>query len=62
MSLDESGKYYLGFLYFNKEDKRVIVPKVNKMLGWTLNFARVQTYLIIALIVIVAIVSANLSK
>lgn len=27
-----------GFLYFSKEDSRVLVPKKNKYMGWTLNF------------------------
>lgn len=30
----------LGFLYFCKDDPRIIVPKRNKGFGWTLNFAR----------------------
>ena len=28
----------LGFLYFNKEDKRIFPPKRMKELGWTINF------------------------
>lgn len=60
MTINNSGKYYLGLFYFNKNDKRIVVPKVNQMLGWTLNFARFQTYLIILLIVLVAIVASRL--
>ena len=53
----ETGKYYLGLFYFDKGDKRVIVPKMNKMLGWTVNFAQPQAYIIILIIVIVVIFS-----
>lgn len=44
----------LGFLYFNKEDKRIFPPKRNKYLGWTVNFANPLS--ILAIIVIIAIV------
>jgi uncharacterized membrane protein len=40
--------YKWGFLYFDRSDYRVIVPKANKWMGWTFNFARPETYLIIA--------------
>lgn len=53
MEINETGKYYLGIFYFNKEDKRVIVPKVNKFLGWTVNYARPGTYLIILILILV---------
>jgi len=39
--------YKWGFIYFNPKDKRVIVPKFNKMMGWTLNFANIYSYLLI---------------
>jgi len=39
--------YKWGLFYFNREDPRAIVPKVNKWMGWTLNFARPEAYLII---------------
>jgi uncharacterized membrane protein len=37
----------LGILYFNKEDKRIIVPKRIGFLGWTLNFANPIVYVIL---------------
>ena len=36
-----------GVFYFNRKDPRLIVPKRNPMLGWTLNFANPLTYLIL---------------
>lgn len=40
-------KYIWGLFYFDKSDSRVIVPKVNKWMGWTFNFANPITYIII---------------
>jgi hypothetical protein len=34
-------------LYFNKEDRRIIVPKRINFLGWTLNFANPIVYVIL---------------
>jgi len=39
--------YKWGIFYFNPKDKRIFVPKYNKMMGWTLNFASIYSYLII---------------
>ena len=39
--------YRWGIFYFNPKDKRILVPKYNKMMGWTLNFASIYSYLII---------------
>jgi uncharacterized membrane protein len=40
-------KYKLGLFFFDPKDSRVVVPKVNRTLGWTLNFGQPVTYLII---------------
>jgi uncharacterized membrane protein len=32
-------KWKWGWLYYNKDDKRIFPPKRNKYLGWTVNFA-----------------------
>jgi len=40
--------YKWGLFYFNRSDYRIIVPKINKRMGWTFNFARPESYLIIA--------------
>ena len=60
MGIDESGKYYLGVFYFNKNDKRAIVPKVNNALGWTINFARPQAYMIIVIIAAAAFLASKI--
>lgn len=35
----DSNNWKLGIFYFNKEDKRIVVPKRIVLLGWTINFA-----------------------
>ena len=44
-----------GILYVNPKDPRIIVPKINPLLGWTLNFGNVYAYIgLIALILLIA--------
>lgn len=47
--------YKWGIFYFNPKDPRVILPKRNRLLGWTVNFASPYSYLIIFFIVGTAI-------
>lgn len=44
-----------GFIYFNPKDKRVLVPKRQKFLGLTVNFA--SPYSLLVLIGIVALIA-----
>lgn len=55
--IDNPNYYKLGMFYFNKEDSRVVVPKRNRLLGWTLNFAVWKAYLFIGLLLTGIIVS-----
>ena len=50
--------YKWGIFYFNPKDNRILVQKYNKVMGWTLNFASIYSYLII-LGLIAAIVLAK---
>jgi uncharacterized membrane protein len=51
-----------GIIYFNKSDSRVLVPKRNKILGWTFNFAHPVSYIVLALIFIAVILLRTLNK
>ena len=42
--VDNPENYRLGIFYFNRKDKRAIVPKRNRLLGLTVNFARPYAY------------------
>lgn len=39
-----------GFIYVNPDDPKIMVPKRNPWMGWTVNFAHWQAYAILALI------------
>lgn len=56
----EDRNYLWGIFYFDKSDRRIIVPKVNRMMGYTVNFARPETYLILLIIVVVAGIAGSL--
>ncbi len=47
-----------GIFYLNRNDSRVMVPKQNPALGWTFNLANPMTWLGIATIFAIAIISA----
>ena len=42
--VDNPDNYKLGIFYFNRKDKRAIVPKRKRFFGWTVNFARPFAY------------------
>ncbi|HEX8018310.1 DUF5808 domain-containing protein, partial [Mucilaginibacter sp.] len=52
---EDSNNYKYGVFYYNESDARIIVPKRVKYLGWTLNFARPVSYLIMAGILAIVI-------
>jgi len=47
--------YKWGIFYFNPKDPRIILPKRNLYMGFTLNFANPIAYLIIILVIAVGI-------
>jgi uncharacterized membrane protein len=49
-----------GVFYFNRRDPRVMVPKRNPTMGWTLNFGNPISWLILASIAVLIIVSLKL--
>ena len=51
--------YKLGIFYYNKSDSRILVPKMISKTGWTLNFARPETYIIIAVFVVLIYIISN---
>lgn len=54
--MNESDMWVYSF-YINRFDSRIIVPKRNKMMGWTLNFGNPFTYVLIAIIIGLIIIS-----
>lgn len=49
--------YKWGIFYFNPRDERMVVPKMNPGLGWTLNFARPSSvFLLIGIVAIIPLI------
>ena len=51
--IDDLTNYKFGVFYFNKQDERTIVPKRARYMGWTFNFAKLESYLMLVIIVLV---------
>ena len=51
---DDPKNWKLGFIYFNKDDKRWFTPKRLGLMGWTVNFAQPFAYVFLVLIFAVA--------
>jgi len=49
---------WVGTFYVNRKDPRLIVPKMNPMLGWTFNFASFYSWLAIFAIILVIVLSS----
>ncbi|MFT7344777.1 MAG: putative membrane protein [Lentimonas sp.] len=54
---EDPKNWKFNIFYFNKEDKRLFVPKKLKILGWTVNFANPFSSIIIILIPLIYFVS-----
>lgn len=59
---DNSKYWYLGFLYYNPDDKRIFPPKRIKGLGWTINFANPYSVGALVLILIAVFFITRLIK
>lgn len=55
--IDDPTNYRWGIFYFNPNDKRIILPKRVRMMGWTLNFANIYSYLLILGIILVILIT-----
>ena len=41
----DPNNWKFGIFYFNKEDKRLLPPKRQEWMGWTVNFANLKSVL-----------------
>jgi uncharacterized membrane protein len=60
--IDDMDNYRWSVFYFNKDDRRIIVTKRMRLLGWTLNFARWETWLIVVSFIVLAIMASYYSQ
>ena len=51
-----------GVIYFNRKDRRLMVPKQNPILGWTLNFANPYSCVLLILLTLVVVFFSLLAK
>jgi len=57
-AMSRNSAYWRGPFYFNRKDPRLMVPKLQPSLGWTLNFANPFSWTaIVAISGIVIIIS-----
>ena len=54
--------YRWGIFYFNAKDPRIVVPKRSRMMGWTMNFANIYTYLLILGLIAIGLIYGMLVK
>ena len=54
--IDDMSNYVWNSFYFNRDDKRTVVPKRNRAFGWTFNFARTESYLILFMLLSLAFI------
>jgi len=57
-AMSKNPNNWRGIFYFNRKDPRLIVPKLDPSMGWTLNFASPYSYLFLIAIVLIIIASA----
>lgn len=55
ISNDSKNPWKWAFIYYDKNDKRVWVPKRNPHAGFTLNFAQPQAYVMLSLVLLAPI-------
>ena len=60
--INDPDNYKWGIFYYNREDLRGIVPKRNKWMGWTLNFAQPLAWVLILGIIVFAVVMSYFGK
>lgn len=58
----DAKNWKLGFLYFNPDDPRIILPKRIKQLGWTINFGRWQIWMIFLVLALLALFKSEFSN
>lgn len=55
--LSKNPAYWKGMFYVNRKDPRLVVPKLESEMGWTLNFGNPYAYIPIVLFIILLTIS-----
>ena len=54
---DDPNNWKWGLFYYNKEDKRLLPPKRNPAIGFTINFANKKSLLFFLLTILIPLIS-----
>ena len=54
-TMSKNPSNWKGIFYYNPHDPRIFVPKLQPMMGWTLNFASKYSYILMIAIFIIAL-------
>ncbi len=54
-SMNKNPNNWNGVFYVNSKDSRIIVPKINPLMGWTLNFGHKITIVGITVIILILV-------
>ncbi len=60
--VDDPENYKWGIFYFNPKDERAVVPKRNRWLGFTLNFANMLAWLLILTLIALAVIFSRFDR
>ncbi len=52
----DSNNWKFGYIYYNKDDKRIFPPKRIKWMGWTVNFANTKSVIVFLIAIIVLLI------
>ena len=52
---NDPSHWVLGIFYYNKADKRILVPKRLFWMGWTINFANPYSVIVLITLTLLAI-------
>jgi uncharacterized membrane protein len=61
-SMSKNPSNWKGIFYVNRNDPRLIVPKLNPSLGWTFNFASPYPYITIVCVILIIIAASYFLK
>lgn len=56
-TMSKNPSNWKGIFYFNRKDPRLLVPKLNPSMGWTLNFASPYAFLFLIALILIIIAS-----
>ncbi len=58
----DPNNWKLGFLYYNKEDQRLLPPKRIEWTGWTVNFANPKSIVLLLAMILFCSVIVHFAK